>query len=59
LPFVVQAPKSDIEAIRKEIAMNNIFEVYANVYRTAMFQRPSHHQQPERKPVSADRRVNK
>ncbi len=39
--------------------MNNIFEVYANVYRTAMFQRPSHHQQPERKPVSADRRVNK
>ena len=34
--------------------MNTIFEIYANVYRTAMFQRSLHHE-PQR--LSVERRL--
>ncbi len=39
--------------------MNSIFEVYSNVYRTALFQRPNSHVSPKQKPESPDPKAKK
>ncbi len=39
--------------------MNSIFEVYSNVYRTALFQRPNSHVASKQKPETPDPRTKK